>query len=74
MSEIEWNLPSEFPDELSEGNQNFSTDVFVYSERTGEHTVGWYDWKVMTWRFLCREPFPEFKWRYFIDEIDKYKK
>lgn len=71
-STIEWNDQSEFPGEIN-GTSSFSIDVLVYSEAVDEHTVGFYDYKVMTWRFLCNETIKTFKWRYFQDEIDKYK-
>lgn len=72
--EIEWNDQSEFPGELNPAHNGFSVDVLVYSKKTDERTVGWYDFNVMTWRFLCREPHQKFNWRYFYKEIDKPKK
>lgn len=70
--EIEWNDKSEFPGEL--GQNGFSVDVLVHDTRADEHTVGFYDFKIMTWRFLSNEEIKRFKWRYFQDEIDKFKK
>lgn len=71
INEIEWGNQSEFPGELNGSHQGLSVDVLVYSKQIGEHTVGWYDFNVMTWRFLVREPFVKFEWRYFHNEIDK---
>lgn len=67
-----WVKSTEFPDELSPTGRGLSVDVLIYSKQTDEHTVGWYDFNVMTWRFLCREAVGRFKWRYFETEIDKY--
>ena len=71
---IEWNDQTEFPGELNKSQNGFSVDVLIYSEKTDEHTVGWYDFKTMTWRFLSNEEIKKFYWRYFIDKTDKYKK
>lgn len=71
--EIDWTDSSEFPEELSPANNNFSVDVLIYNSQTDEHTVGWFDFKIMTWQFLCRESQKAFKWRYFINQIDKFK-
>lgn len=68
--EIEWINQTEFPGELN-GTSGFSVDVLVYSKALNEHTIGFYDFKVMTWRFLLNEEFKSFKWRYFDDLIDK---
>lgn len=68
----QFNLSSDFPEVLSPANNGLSVDVLIYSEEKDQHTVGWFDFNKMTWRFLCREPQPIFKWRYFNDKIDKY--
>jgi hypothetical protein len=59
------------PDVMS-GN-GFSVDVLIYCERTGDHTVGWFDYEKHVWNFLCREPVKDFVWRYFNDN-DKPQK
>lgn len=69
----EFNSSSDFPSEVSPAHNGLSVDVLIYSEKTGEHTVGWFSYKLMTWKFLCREPHQEFVWRYFNNEHDKPK-
>jgi len=71
---IDWNDQSDFPDEISKSKDHLSVDVLVYNKKTNEHTIGWFNFNVMTWNFLCRESMGKFKWRYFIDSIDKIKK
>lgn len=70
--DVEWFDQSEIPGELNESS-GFSIDVLIYSKAIKEHTVGFYDFKTTTWRFLCNEKIKTFKWRYFNDKIDKYK-
>lgn len=70
----EFNSSIDFPGEISPAHNGLSVDVLIYSEKTGEHTVGWYSYDLMTWKFLCREPHLDFEWRYFVDVIDKPKK
>lgn len=67
---MNWNSESDFPDEFSSSGKT-SVDVLVYNEKTDEHTIGWFDFNVMTWRFLCRESIGKFQWRYFVNEYDK---
>lgn len=71
IDELDWTEHTEFPAELNEAGNGFSVDVLVYSSKTGEHTVGWFDFNKMSWRFLCRQAHGEFMWRHFNDKIDK---
>jgi len=64
----------EFPGELSKAQNGLSIDVLIYDTKTKDHTVGWYDFNAMTWRFLSNEPHKQFVWRYFKDHIDKPSK
>lgn len=68
-----WNESKEFPKVLSNANNGFSVDVLVYSKKSDEHTVGWFNFNKMTWNFLCRENVGKFKWRYFDENLDKWK-
>lgn len=70
---IEWQENADFPEELHLAQNNFSVDVLVYFPCLDEHTVGWFDFKGMCWLFLSNQDYNgrKFKWRYFIDEIDK---
>lgn len=70
-SKVEWNEPTDFPEELNKAHNNFTVDVLVYSKKTNEHTIGWFDFKEMKWHFLCREAQKNFKWRYLDDQVDK---
>lgn len=73
MSEdqMQFNSSTDFPEVLNPAHNNLSVDVLIYSSKTDEHTVGWFDFNTMTWRFLCRESQTSFKWRYFNDKTDK---
>lgn len=71
--EIEWNDQTEFPGELNKAHNGFSVDVHIHDTSADEISVGWYDWKKNDWKFLSNEQIKKFKWRYFQDEIDKYK-
>jgi len=68
-----WNDNKDFPDELSEAQNGFSVDVLVYFPCLDEHTVAWYDFGQFEWQFLRKQDYTgrNFKWRYFINEIDK---
>ncbi len=70
---IEWQENSDFPDVLNDAQNGFSVDVLVYFPCLDEHTMGWFDFKGMCWLFLSNQDYNgrKFKWRYFIDEIDK---
>lgn len=68
-----WTPSTEFPDELHHAENGMSVDVLAYSDKTEEHTIAWFDFKIMKWTFLCREAFGKFKWRYLNQEIDKPK-
>lgn len=70
-SDVEWNESTEFPDELSKAENGFSVDVLVYSKKSDEHTVGWFNYNSMSWVFLCRQALGKFKWRYFDLKNDK---
>jgi hypothetical protein len=68
-----WNESTDFPEELSKAENGLSVDVLIYSISMDQHTVGWFDFVTMTWRFLCREPQDDFKWRYFNKKTDNTK-
>lgn len=71
IQKVEWSNPDVFPDLI--GQNGFSVDVLIYSDKIDEHTIGWYEYKTGKWWFLCNEQsFEEFKWRYFNNQIDKY--
>ena len=72
MAKNDWNPQTDTPDELNPAGNGFSVDVLIFCERTGEHTVGWFDYEKHVWNFLCREPVKDFKWRFFTDD-DKPK-
>lgn len=72
-NDIEFNKSTEFPGELSKAENGFSVDVLIFSVSMNQHTVGWFDWNAMTWRFLCREPQGDFEWRYFNKQTDEPK-
>lgn len=67
---IVWNNQKDFPEELNPAQNNFSVDVLIFNIRTNEHTIGWFDFNTMTWRFLSNESQSEFCWRYFENNID----
>lgn len=69
--DVEWISHTEFPDELSKAGNGLSVDVLVYSKKSDDHTVGWFNFESMSWVFLCRQAQGKFKWRYFNDKIDK---
>lgn len=69
-----FNSHKDFPSELNYAQSRFSVDVLIWNEQKQQHTVGWYDFQLMKWCFLCREVQGEFEWRYYDDEIDKPKK
>jgi len=72
---IEWFGENDFPDELSQSQNNLTVDVLVYCKIGRVRTVGWYNYNLFTWHFLSNENIKEgFKWRYFVDEIDKPQK
>lgn len=72
-NDMEWNDPDEFPEYFLPTNDRISIDVLIYCKFKGHHTIGWYNFNTMNWQFLCREVVVgKFKWRYFINEIDKY--
>lgn len=75
MDTIEWIGSTEIPDVLNNAQNRFSVDVLVYCDKSGEHTIAWYDYLENKWCFLCREVnFKKFKWRYFTDKYDRYGK
>ena len=61
----------DFPEELSKSQNGFSVDVLIYDIETTDHAIGWYDFEVMTWRFVSNEPHKKFVWRYLNNKIDK---
>jgi len=61
----------DFPSELNYAQSRFSVDVLVWNKKTEEHTIGWFDFQLMKWCFLCREVQGSFKWRYLSENIDK---
>lgn len=65
-----WELSTEFPGELNQDGQGHSVDVLIYNLDTQEHTIGWYDFNIMSWKFLNNEGQLNFKWRYFIENLD----
>lgn len=70
---IEWHVSSDFPSELNEAQNNNSVDVLIYFECLDEHTIGWFNFRQMRWLFLSNQDYNgrRFKWRYFLDDIDK---
>lgn len=77
MSEAEkknFNKFTEFPDHLSETQNGFSVDVLIYVKHLNLHTIGWFDFNVMSWRFLSNENYTNFYWRYFTNEEDRVLK
>ena len=71
---IDWNDETDKPSNLNNAHNGFTVDVLVYAYEIDEHTIGWYDWNNHKWHFLCNEQhIDKFKWRYFINEIDKIK-
>lgn len=67
-----WNESKDFPSELSPAGNSFSVDVLIYNKRTDEHSIGWFNFKTMSWLFLCRESQKDFKWRYLQYKNDKF--
>lgn len=65
---------TEFPEELSEAGNGNSVDVLIYNTKTGERSVGWFNFNQFKWYFLMNENIKKFKWRYFIDKYDTPKK
>jgi hypothetical protein len=73
LENLDWIESTEFPEVLNPANNGLSVDVLVYCKKTDEHTIGWFNFNTMTWNFLCRESVGKFKWRYFQNNIDKWK-
>lgn len=73
MNDDLWTTSTEFPDELNPSGNGFSVDVLIYDIISEEHTIGWFDFEIMTWRFLSNENIQKFFWRYLSQEIDKPK-
>ncbi len=68
MSDLDpFNDQTQIPDVMRSSGDGFSIDVLIYCERTGDHTIGWFDYQKNVWNFLCREPVNDFVWRYFTD-------
>lgn len=70
-----WSNKETPPDEVNVKQNVFSVDVLVYFIELDEHTIGWFEYSTMKWLFLSDQDYRglKFKWRYFRDEIDKYK-
>lgn len=74
INEIEFNPKSEVPDVLNSAQRRFSVDVLIYDTKTGERTVGWYDYLDEKWCILANENIKNFKWRYFVEAYDTPQK
>lgn len=72
---LDWSTNEDFPSVLNPAQNGFSVDVLIYFECLDEHTVGWFEYSTMCWRFLRKQDYSgrKFHWRHFIDEIDKNK-
>lgn len=66
-----WFNPKDTPDVMNPSGNGFSIDVLIYCERTGEHTVGWFDYDKHRWSFLANEPVRDFVWRYLDQTTDR---
>lgn len=72
---IVWYGCKEWPDVISDSNRGCSIDVLIHDPKTDEHTVGWFNFGTFKWLFLRNENVNRrFKWRYFVDKYDRYKK
>jgi hypothetical protein len=52
--------------------KRFSVCVLACFEGVEERSVGWFDYQLWKWMFLCDEDLNKqnFKWRYFTEKFD----
>ncbi len=72
---MSWLGRRRIPEELNKAQNQFSVDVLIYFPFLDEHTIGWFDFTKMKWRFLANQDYKNhyFIWRYFENETDKLK-